>query len=379
VLPVLVGDAAMPAAATLPEPLRLLSKINALEMRSGDDQAFDLDRILDRVRAIVDDPLHPPLRPFLPHNHDDEDDRFEILSAAFHGTHQTLQALLNTCSTQASALRHLAESFLAVAPQWGSAHPALPLLQFDAEADRSHLDRMMDSDLGGTNTIGSLTGAGDLSQWQGEAREELDMALRLGDAFRATANALKPVALVGWVYYTSQRRFIHIHPWSHSKAFAYSDELLSMAFYTHGLPRANPKRKVFWTAPYEDHYGKGMMVTVAAPVYRGNDFLGTVAIDLGTDLLNDFVATLHLTRGTVFVTNAKGVLIAAPGITRSRDSGTRRVAEALPPDLAARPSKELFGKPGTWLVGRHLIMVKEIADTDWKLVHIRDRASLRGY
>jgi hypothetical protein len=150
-----------------------------------------------------------------------------------------------------------------------------------------------------------------------------------------------------------------------------------MDFFTHGAERLNPGRTVFWTSPYEDHYGKGMMVTVAAPVYRGKTFLGTVAIDLGTDLLNDFVGDQRLSRGTVFVVNSKGDLIAAPGITRSRDTGTRRVAEALVSDLAARPSEELFGKPGAWLVGGNLVMVETIADTDWKLVHLCDRSSLR--
>ena len=202
------------------------------------------------------------------------------------------------------------------------------------------------------------------------------MALRLGDAFRATALALKPVATVGWVYYTSCLRFIHIHPWTHSKVVGYHKRLLTMDFFVRGTARANPQRRVFWTAPYEDHYGKGMMVTVAAPVYRGKTFLGTVAIDLGTDLLNDFVSAHRLARGPVFVVNAGGDLIAAPGIARSRDTGKRPLADALPAALAALPSATLFGRPGTWLVGGHLVMVGPIADTDWKLVHVCVRETL---
>ena len=378
VMPVLVGGASMPAAAALPASLKALCKINALQMRSGDDQQGDLDRILARVRAIVDDPLCPPVRPFLPRTYDGEDERFRVLSGAFYGARQTLQALLATCSSQASALRHQAESTLGSVPHWASEHPAMALLAHDKKTGLSHLDRIMDCELGGSGALGNLTGVGNLRALTGKDRQELDMALRLGDAFHATALALKPVATVGWVYYTSRLRFIHIHPWTHSKVVSYHDRLLTMDFFTRGKGRANPGRSVFWTAPYEDHYGKGMMVTVAAPVYRGKTFLGTVAIDLGTDLLNDFVSTRRWARGPVFVVNAHGDLIAAPGITRSRDTGKRQLADALPADLAAYPSETLFGKPGAWLVGKHLVMVEPIADTDWKLAHVCERDSLSG-
>jgi len=376
VMPVLVAGATMPATATLPEPLRALARINALPLRSGDDQPADLVRILARVRAIVDDPLQPPVRPFLPRTFDGEDERFRGLAASFQDAQQTLQALMATCSSQASALRHQAESMLATMPLWSGVHPAMEVLAHDRGSGLTHLDRAMDGALGASGAVGNLTGAGNLRALKGTGRQELDMALRLGDAFNATARALKPVATVGWVYYTSRQRFIHIHPWTHSKVVAWHPRLLTMAFFTQGTARANPGRSVFWTSPYEDHYGKGMMVTVGAPVYRGRTFLGTVAIDLGTDLLNDFVSAHRLVRGPVFVVNAAGDLIAAPGITRSRDAGKRPLADALPAGLRAPAAGALFSTPGAWLVGRHLVMVGAVADTDWKLVHVCERDAL---
>ena len=375
VMPVLVGGAPMPPAALLPASLQALCKINALPMRSGDDQAADLARILARIRAIVDDPLRPPVRPFLPRTFDGEDARFRTLNDSFNSAHQTLQALLATCSSQASALRHQAESTLALLPHWSGEHPAMGLFEVDEATGLYHLDRAMDVELGATGAVGNLTGAGPLRALKGPDRQELDMALRLGSAFAATALALKPVATVAWVYYTSRQHFIHIHPWTHSRVEAYHKRLLTMDFFVRGMARANPQREVFWTAPYEDHYGKGMMVTVAAPVYRGKSFIGTVAIDLGTDLLNDFVSAHRLARGPVFVVNASGDLIAAPGIARSSDSGKRLLRDALPPELAGQPSETLFGKAGAWLVGRHIVLVAPIAHTDWKLVHICERGT----
>jgi len=376
VMPVLVGGASMPAPDLLPSGLQALSRINALPLRSGDDQAGDLARILARIRAIVDDPLCPPVRLFLPRTFDGEDQRFRALNTSFHAAYQTLQALLATCSSQASALRHQAESTLACLPYWPGEHPAIALIARDEHTGRSHLDRVMDSPLGALGAVGNLTGLGHLRSLEGRNRQELDMALRLGSAFAATALALKPVATVGWVYYTSKQRFIHIYPWAHSRVVAFDKRLLTMDFYLRGTARANPQRAVFWTAPYEDHYGKGMMVTVGAPVYRGNSFLGTVAIDLGTDMLNDFVSSHRMARGPVFVVNAEGELIAAPGIARSSDTGKRLLRDALPPELTLLPSQLLFSRAGTWIVGRHVLLVAPIANTDWQLVHICERSTV---
>ena len=373
IVPVLVAGAAMPAPGELPASLRALGKLNALPLRSGNDQPADLRRILARVRAIVDDPLHPPARPFVPRAFDGEDAWLGALQASFSAAHQTLQALLAACSSQVDALRHQAESLLVSLPQGRGAHPAWALLRHDPATGLSHLDRAIDTELGTRGAVGNLTGRGELRQAQGAARLELEMALRLGDAFNATARALQPVATVGWVYYTSKQRFIHIHPWTHSRVVAFSPRLLRMDFFTGGRPAANPARQVFWTAPYEDHYGKGMMVTVAAPVYRGRAFLGTVAIDLGIGLLNDFVAAHRLARGPVFVADAEGALIAAPGLLHARAQQARRLADALPPALAARADDPLFRHAGTWLVGGYVVLVAPIAGTRWALVHVCER------
>jgi two-component system NtrC family sensor kinase len=55
-------------------------------------------------------------------------------------------------------------------------------------------------------------------------------------------------------------------------------------------PRNNPKREMLWTAPYHDAAGKGMMVTLLAPVYLGDEYVGA----MGTDItLKALTATLR--------------------------------------------------------------------------------------
>ncbi len=376
VLPLLVGGARMPGPAQLPPELAGLSRINALQMRSGDDQRGDLDRILARLHQLL--PAGGPPQPFLPHSYDGEDESFRRLESIFDSIHQNLQALLATCSSHASALRHQAESALALARHQGAPHPALALslLAHDRGARLSHLNAAIDSELYATHAVGNLSGAGDMTKWRGEAREELDAALRLGAPFHAVWRALRPIAAVGWVYYTSSRRFIHIVPWIHSREFAYADRLLQMDFFRLGRPRADPGRQVFWTTPYLDHFGKGMMVTVGAPVYHGRRFCGTVAIDLGIDLLNDFVRTQPLNHGVVFIVDAEGKLVAAPNFTSSRDTGGRHASEVLPGTLATRDPASLFDRDGAWVAGQHVMLVRKLEGTPWKLVHVRARSEL---
>lgn len=51
-------------------------------------------------------------------------------------------------------------------------------------------------------------------------------------------------------------------------------------WYIAASPLFNPKHLTRWTIPYVDATGAGLVVTVAAPVYVGNQFMGAVAADM---------------------------------------------------------------------------------------------------
>ena len=163
-------------------------------------------------------------------------------------------------------------------------------------------------------------------------RGEIEMALSLNGRFHAIGTLLPNAA---WVYYTSAARFINIYPWTAAKDFKYGKELLEKEFFTGGLPAKNPQRKRFWTEAYVDEAGKGLMVTVAAPVYRGADFTGTVALDLTLDELNRFVKNWQGGSGELFIINDRDQLLAHPRLVTSKDKAVKGLADALPPELAA--------------------------------------------
>lgn len=175
--------------------------------------------------------------------------------------------------------------------------------------------------------IGNLTGLGNPMGRGEDFAREINMALRLNPQFKAAATSLKNIA---WVYYTSKEEFLNIYPWVASSGFRFSPDLYKHGFYTQGLPASNPQRKPFWTEVYVDEYGKGLMTTCAAPVYDGDRFTGTVAIDLTVDFLNTVAAGFHPDQGTMFVVNEREQLVAHPRLITSGDKQAKTLGEAMP-------------------------------------------------
>ena len=74
---------------------------------------------------------------------------------------------------------------------------------------------------------------------------------------------------------------------------------------------------MFWTMVYVDEYGKGLMTTCAEPVYDGDRFVGTVAVDLTVDFLNSIVKKFNPQQGQMFLVNSQDQLLAHPTLIAS--------------------------------------------------------------
>src|SRR6187402_1837910 len=153
---------------------------------------------------------------------------------------------------------------------------------------------------------GNLTGKGNIATFTDDLKNEIEMAFSLNSAFKST---LQSVPNAAWVYYTSKNEFINIYPWVPSSDFKFTDKLYKKEFYTLGVPEINPNREIFWTSVYLDEAGKGTMVTAAKPIYRHNEFLGTVAIDFTLEELGNYVKAFRPELGELSITNTAGQLL----------------------------------------------------------------------
>jgi GAF domain-containing protein/HAMP domain-containing protein len=84
-------------------------------------------------------------------------------------------------------------------------------------------------------------------------------------------------------------------------------------YYTVASPLFNPKRLPRWTIPYVDAAGGGLVVTVAAPVYEGNEFLGVVAADMQLSQMTEQISSIQVgNTGYAFMIDDAGRIIAMP-------------------------------------------------------------------
>lgn len=216
--------------------------------------------------------------------------------------------------------------------------------------------------------VGNLTGEGDPHDFSAPFIAELEMALSLNSLFEATKQNIPNSA---WIYYISKNNFINIYPWVHSGKFQFSQELYTHEFYTWGLPSVNPDRKIFWTPAYLDEYGEGLMVTAAQPVYRNDEFIGTVAIDVTLDRLTEYVQDFKETAGTVMIVNEQNQLIAHPELALSENDNIYQLKDALPEALQVDQNK-LFNQEPLQLVELNAYQCTwyRLNNAPWKILFI---------
>ena len=226
------------------------------------------------------------------------------------------------------------------------------------------------------SNLGNLTGKGKIADFSPSLRAEVGMALSLNSLFQATKNNIPNSA---WIYYTSKDNFINIYPWVPSENFQFSQELYTHEFYTWGLPSANPDRKGFWTPVYLDEYGEGVMVTAAKPVYRGDEFIGTVAIDITLDKLSKYIHEFKKTGGMLMIVNERNQLITHSNLMSSKnDSKIYELADGLPGPLRSEAAS-LFENPPmqlarytTWSTSYLYIWSRPENAEDWRFVFITE-------
>ena len=78
-------------------------------------------------------------------------------------------------------------------------------------------------------------------------------------------------------------------------------------------PLFNPQRLPRWAIPYVDATGGGLVVTVAAPVYDGDQFLGVVAADMQLTQITEQISDIQVGKtGYAFMIDDAGRILAMP-------------------------------------------------------------------
>ncbi|MBR4901359.1 MAG: SpoIIE family protein phosphatase [Victivallales bacterium] len=113
--------------------------------------------------------------------------------------------------------------------------------------------------------------------------------------------------------------------------------------------------KAFFTDLYPDSYGRGLMISCAAPFHKGKDFAGVVCMDILVTDLHKSIIDFKIGEGSFsFLINKKGDIIASPTLTldqkefeniRDEKHAAHVIADRIlsgDSDVAALPDRSVF-------------------------------------
>jgi len=283
-------------------------------------------------------------------------------------TAESLQMLISSSLQQIRGMQIYGQNWLKRSNGEEREHPLREEIQYSKKRDLFHLDNGEEAEGFEMDEIGNLTGRGRLEDREEGLRTEIDMALSLSSLMQVAQELIPKLV---WVYYTSKREFIYIAPWRSHRQKCYSDILLELEFFTGGKIENNPERSLFWTSPYKDAYGAGLMVSLAAPIDHDGAFLGTIAMDLGLDLLCEHLRLHTPSRGFHLLCNNRGEVLGHPYRISAQDESIQHIGDFLElgqTDVSTLLALEVETECQMEIEGKkHTIYSHPIAQTNWIL------------
>ncbi len=230
--------------------------------------------------------------------------------------------------------------------------------------------------------VPTVVGRGDLPARDSARGRELDFILSISPILLQAKNQ---VAGAAGIYYLSAHDFAVLFPWVSTETlltFFGKDRLgysrPERSSFNLGTPAVNPDRRRYWTEPYVDLIGKGLMCTLGTPVYDANGlFLGVFTIDITLQQISDVLRQEARSAGTLAVIDEELHLIGHPTALLPDDKEVKVLSSVLSirgqddlKQLVARASDRFVRGDGyfLWATG--------IGDTPWRLVYYVDQGSV---
>lgn len=150
---------------------------------------------------------------------------------------------------------------------------------------------------------------------------------------------------ISWMYYTSIHRFMYLAPSVPPGTYRFKLPYYQKPSWSEVTPQANPRRRQIISSLFQDAAGKGPMISVSAPVYRAEQFLGAVSLDLSIDLLRQLIG-IGQAVGESLLVDEHGELVA------SHRDFTANPRYPLP--AAEQPAATWYAQDGQRWLGRPL-------------------------
>lgn len=199
---------------------------------------------------------------------------------------------------------------------------------------------------------------------------EQNAVLKLADNLKMVYQTNKEYA---WVYYYSKKHFTLIYPYLSADDYTFDEEIEKKPFFQYATPAFNPKRKLFFTPLYMDAIGKGLMVTIGKPVYKDDEFMGTVDIDITLNHIDNLLSDLDILQNKSLVYNEQMQIVGSNNLIQDFNrSKIYSVKSYLSPKILALNEAH----NGLQYIDGKYLFVKKIDNVPFTFVYFQDASSI---
>jgi len=214
----------------------------------------------------------------------------------------------------------------------------------------------------------NLTGYGGMKQTH-EILHEMATSLALTRYFRIVKGLNRSFERV---YYLSKNHFATIYPFMWSDQFVWKPSMMDNTFWKKATPALNPNGKLFYTSIHRGLRNERPLVTVGHPIYNGDEFIGTVNLDIDLGFESAFLESKNLHDGTYAIVNEEGELVAASGLKGHNVKEIIAAKRLLSMEV-------LSGQPTTTepiSLKDEYLYVKSFENVPWRLFYIKKKIDL---
>jgi len=134
------------------------------------------------------------------------------------------------------------------------------------------------------------------------------------------------------------------------------------------IPANNREDKVFWTDVFLSPVENALLVTCAAPIYKGMSYQGVVGIDFTLDSVDFFVESLHHNQGNFLVINDHNTVIADLAVHEGSRKEIAHLENIIPQDLPLEHFVKVSDATLTRL-GDYWIYVAHTSFAPWQVIY----------
>jgi signal transduction histidine kinase len=191
---------------------------------------------------------------------------------------------------------------------------------------------------------------------------ELNTSGQLSFALKTTFEILEKITAA---YYLSSSGFMWIYP--------QPSEIIAKT-YQNLIPEY--QKNYFWTSAYYDEVSKSLMVSCASPIYEKlpdnkTIFRGVVGIDIGVDVLNNFMNKLKDQEGSLALINENRQLIGYQGLVSSQHTIVKSAQRAVPSEYSKEFELMLQDQPlKLHYFGDYQVYYQKLKFAPWKVIFL---------